>query len=66
MWIIVTFLLAFFNFDSDGSYSLQRIYEWATDVMLHFPDLVRWRNRFEWPEGEYIFSKSSFLGELFL
>ncbi len=30
---------------SDGTHSLQRIHWWANDVMLHSPNLLRWRNK---------------------
>ncbi len=55
---------------SDGTHSLQRIHWWASDVMLHFSKSVLMKKQthlhLEWPEGECIFSKFPFLGELFL
>ncbi len=53
---------------SDGTHSLQRIHWWASDVMLNFSKSVLMKKQthlhLRWPEGEYIFSKFSFLGEL--
>ncbi len=48
----------------------QRIHCWASDIMLHFSKSVLMNKKTNlhlgWPEGEDIFSKFSFLGELFL
>ncbi len=49
-----------FNSHSDGTHSLQRILWWASDVMK------KQTLSLERPKGDYIFSKFSFLGELFL
>ncbi len=40
----------------------------GSDVMLHFSNYVPMKKQthLEWPEGEYIFSKHSILGEQFL
>ncbi len=55
---------------SDGTHSLQRIHCWAGDGMLHFSKSVLMKKQtplhLGWPEAEYIFSKFSFLSELFL
>ncbi len=54
---------------SDGTHSLQMIHCWASDVML-FLQICSYEQKTHlllgWPEGEYIFSKFKFLGELFL
>ncbi len=54
---------------SDGTHSLQRIYWCGSDVMLNFPKSVLMKKQTHlylgWPEGKSIFSKLSFLGELF-
>ncbi len=52
------------NFDFNNS--LQRIYWWASDVMLNFFKSGPMKKYFGWSEREYTFSKFSFLGELFL
>ncbi len=55
---------------SDGTHSLQRIYWWASDVMLNISKYVLMKKQthllLEWPEGEYIFINFSFWGDLFL
>ncbi len=53
---------------SDGTHSLQSIHCWDTDAETHFfkPDEEINSSNLGWPEGEDIFSKCSFLGELFL
>ncbi len=55
---------------SDGTHSLQRIYWWENNVMLNFSKSVLIKKQSHlhlgWPEGKYISSKFSFLGELFL
>ncbi len=44
---------------SEGTHSLQRIYWWASDVMLHFSKSVATKKQthlhLRWPEGEYSF-----------
>ncbi len=53
---------------SDGTHSLQRIYWWASAVMLNFTQsgLLKTQAHLHlgWPAGEQNFSKFSFLGEL--
>ncbi len=70
LWIIVMFFISCLDSHSDGTHSLQRIHWWASDGMLHFFKSVPMQKQthwhLEWPEGEYIFNKCSFLGELFL
>ncbi len=55
---------------SEGTHSLQRIHWWASDVMLNLCKSVLMKKQtylhVGWPEGEYIFSIFSFLGEPFL
>ncbi len=67
MWITCGLLLCFIsclNFHSDGTHSLQRIYWWSSDVMLHFSKSVPIKKQtllhFGWHEGEYIFSNFYF------
>ncbi len=54
---------------SDGTHSLQRIHCWASDGMLNLSKSVLIKKQTHlhlgWPEGMHIFSKISFLGELF-
>ncbi len=75
-WILVDYCDVFISCldsHSDGTHSLQRIH-WpthtASDVMLHFSKSVPMQKQthlhIEWPEGEDIFSKSSYLCERFL
>ncbi len=56
--------------DSDGTHSLQRILKLASGVMLNVSKSVLMKQQthlhFGWPEGEHIFCKFLFLGELFL
>ncbi len=65
LWIIVMFLSAVWT-HSVGTHSMQRIYWWANDAMLHFSKSIVMKKlthlHLGWPEGEYIFSKCSFLG----
>ncbi len=55
---------------SDGTHSLQRMHWSASDVMLNFSKSVLMKKQthlhLEWPEGEYIVIKFSFLVEPFL
>ncbi len=53
---------------SDGTHSLQRIHQWASKGMLHFSKSDEETNSStSWmADGECIFSKFKFLGELFL
>ncbi len=52
---------------SDGTHSLQRFHWWTSDVMLTFSKSVQMKKQTHlhlgWPEGEYIFSKFSFLSD---
>ncbi len=57
LWIIVRFL---------SVNSLQRIHWWATDTFLQIYCDEETKSHLRWPEGEYIFSTFSLLGELFL
>ncbi len=70
LWIIVMFLISCLDSHSDGTHSLQRIHWWKSDVMLHFSKYVLMKKQTHLhlgsPEGKYIFSKFSFLDELFL
>ncbi len=49
----------------DGTHTLQRIHWWASDIMLNFSKSVPIKKQtalhLGWSEGEYIFSKLSFL-----
>ncbi len=49
---------------------MDRIHWWACDAMIHFSKSVPMKIQnllhFRWLEGEYIFSKCSFLGELLI
>ncbi len=53
---------------SDGTHSLQGIHWWASDIMLHFSKSVPMKKQthlhLAWHDGDYNFSKCSFLGEL--
>ncbi len=55
---------------SDGTHSLQRIHWWASDCNDAFLQICSMKKKTHiqigWTEIEYIFSKFSFLGELFL
>ncbi len=69
MWIIMFY--EFLDSHSDGTHSLQIIYWWVSNVMLNFSKSVPMKNKknilnLGWLEDEYIFSNSSFLGELLL
>ncbi len=65
VWIIVMFLISCLDSHSDGTHSLQRIHWWASNGMLHFSKSVPLKKQtyllLEWPEGEYIFIKFSWL-----
>ncbi len=57
------------NSHSNGTHSLQMILWWASDVMQNFSKFIMKEQthlHVGWPEGESVFSKFSFLGELFL
>ncbi len=55
---------------SDGTHSLQRIHWWASDGMLNMLKSVPMKKQtylhLWWPEAEYVFGKSLYLGDLLL
>ncbi len=55
---------------SDGTHSLQMIHWWASVVMQNFSKSVPMKKQTHvhlgWSEGEYIFIRFKFFGELFL
>ncbi len=69
LWIIVVFY-QLFGLPFWRHPSLQRIHWLASDLMLHFSKSVLMKKQTQlyrgWPDGEYIFSRFSVLGELFL
>ncbi len=66
----ITIFISCLDSHSDGTHSLQMIHWWASDVKKKFSDVLKMSHEetnsstIRWPEG--IFSKCSFMGELFI
>ncbi len=67
VWITCDVFISCLNSHSDGTHSLQMIHWWASDAMLHCPNMMKKRIHLYHglPQVESILCRFSFLGELF-